>query len=88
MTTALLAILVIAALALWSWRTRGGSRGMSMGGGGAARPAKKNCKWVPDGEAKGRLRPFRCKTCGVTAFSQHEAGPELCKRGLTDGKMN
>ncbi|MFW2589260.1 hypothetical protein [Sagittula sp. SSi028] len=82
MITALMAILVIAAAATWSYRSRRGSatRGPA--------PAKKACKWVPDGEPRGRLRPFRCTTCGVTAFSQHATGPELCKRGLTDGRMN
>lgn len=89
MTTALLAILVIAALALWSWRSRGGAIGT--GGttmGGAPRPAKKACKWVPEGEPRGRLRQFRCTACGVTAFSQRPEGPELCKKGLTDGRLN
>lgn len=87
MTTALLAILVIAALALWSWRSRGGQvGGTSMGG--APRPAKKACKWVPEGEPRGRLRQFRCTACGVTAFSQRPEGPELCKKGLTDGRLN
>ena len=82
MTTALLAILVIAALAFWSYRSRGGSAG------GAGKPARKACKWVPEGEARGSLRSFRCKTCGVTAYSQRPEGPELCKKGLADGRLN
>ena len=92
--TLVLSILVIAALALWSWKTRGG--GASLGGGApmggaisrASRPPKKACKWVADGETRGRLRPFRCTTCGVTAFSQNETGPDLCKKGLSENRLN
>ncbi|WP_425074149.1 hypothetical protein [Sagittula sp. S175] len=87
MTTVLLAILVIAALAFWSYRSRGGSVGGSLGGG-AGKPARKACKWVAEGEARGSLRSFRCKTCGVTAYSQRPEGPELCKKGLADGRLN
>ncbi|MBP0483701.1 hypothetical protein [Sagittula salina] len=82
--TVLLAILVIAALAFWSWRTRGGG----MGAAGGQPKARKACDWQPMGEPRGRLREFRCAACGVTAFSTNAEGPELCKRGLADGRPN
>lgn len=43
---------------------------------------RRRCRWRPEGPVRGSLRPFRCETCGVTAYSQNPKGPAECKRGL------
>jgi hypothetical protein len=89
MTTAALAILVILVAAFWPRLSgRGGIKGIGGLKGSAAKPARKACKWQPMGEARGRLREFRCATCGVTAYSMNAEGPELCKRDVADSKPN
>jgi hypothetical protein len=46
---------------------------------------RNRCRWTGMGKGAGSLQEFRCETCGVTAFSQSQAGPRECKRGLKGG---
>jgi hypothetical protein len=46
---------------------------------------RNRCRWTKAGKGVGSLQEFRCDTCGVTAFSQSQAGPRECKRGLKGG---
>ncbi|WP_412506875.1 hypothetical protein [Roseovarius sp. SYSU LYC5161] len=45
-----------------------------------ARPAAPNCVWLATGEARGRLREYRCDTCGATGYTAAKGPPKTCKK--------
>jgi len=49
------------------------------------RKAEPACIWLATGVARGRLKEYRCDTCGVTAYSGTGKAPEGCKKALKGG---
>lgn len=76
-----LAIVLVVLVLAWLVGRRGGAGAVS----GGVRPrtsARKRCAWEPTGTGSGRLKEFRCRTCGVVAYSAETGGPTLCKKDL------
>lgn len=83
MPSLILAIIVIAVVAFVFGRSRGAI---------AQQPRKsvrkkKNCAWVKTGEAKGRLKEFKCTTCSAVAYSMEPGGPATCKKNFGRGEL-
>lgn len=67
----MLAILVAVIAFLW-WSHR---RAQAEAG-----PERPKCVWLATGAARGRLREYRCDTCGATGYTATKGPPETCKR--------
>lgn len=80
-------VLVLAILALrMALRTRGGDRSTSRQ---AEVPnlARSNCRWQRDAQSGHSLERWRCKNCGVDAFTATGKPPKECKRQLKVARL-
>lgn len=73
-----LAAAILLALALWAVRR-------VRGGGGGSPRTRKACRWERTGAGSGALTQFRCRTCGVVAYSAEPGGPVQCKKDFDGG---
>lgn len=69
---------ILVLYAVWAWRRKTGPSRV-----GAAKPAKKACKWEQTGHSKGRFVEFRCTTCGASAMPHTGKAPVDCKSNLS-----
>ncbi|PWG17420.1 hypothetical protein [Salibaculum griseiflavum] len=47
-----------------------------------AAPKPPACIWLATGETRGRLREYRCDSCGVTGYTTGDGPPKTCKKDL------
>jgi hypothetical protein len=47
-----------------------------------AAPKSPACIWLATGEMRGRLREYRCDSCGVTGYTTGDGPPKTCKKDL------
>lgn len=79
-------LLAIFAVMLVVWMRQGGRVGRT-GANPTGTARTKACKWSATGEGQGRLKQYRCATCGVTAYSGTGKPPAQCKKNLGGGAL-